>query len=174
MHSQPQAERVAGRSPSQAASRQYVGFQLDGQRYAFRIELIREIVNPPAITRIPEVPAYVEGVCNLRGAIIPVVNLRLLFGLPARAVDADTRTIVATVGARTIGCTVDAVSHVFRIPDDQIQPPPDTLTAGGSRHIEGLARVASDICIVLDAEHLLDPANLDRVHLAIQSIPDPS
>lgn len=170
----PQAERTAERSPTQAASRQYVGFQLDGQRYAFRIDRIREIVNPPSITRIPEVPAYVEGVCNLRGAIIPIVNLRLLFGLPARPVDADTRTIVATVGQRTIGCTVDAVSHVLRIPDDQIQPPPDTLTAGGARHIEGLARIGADICIILDAERLLDPDNLDHVHLAIQTVPPPS
>jgi len=148
----------------QAGAPQFVGFVLDEQRYAFRIERIQEIVNPSAVTRLPEVPAFVEGVRNLRGTIIPIVTLRLLFGLPARPTDGDTRTIVVNVGQRTLGCTVDAVLQVIRIPADQILPPPDTLTASGPRYVEGLAKVGDDLFILLDTAQLLDPANLEAVH----------
>ena len=82
-HPPPQVHAQAG-----STTRQFVCFELAGQRYIFRIERIQEIVIPSGITRIPEVPDYVEGVSNLRGTIIPIINLRMLFGLERRAVDA--------------------------------------------------------------------------------------
>ena len=158
---------------SAAGSSQVVGFELAGQKYAFRIERIQEIITPGRITVIPEVPAYVAGVSNLRGTIIPVVNLRLLFGLPARDVDADTRTIVVNVGPRIMGCTVDTVSQVMRIMADQIHPAPTTVAAGGPRYIEGFARVGDDLLILLDVDNLLDPTTLDDVHHVSRSQPSP-
>ena len=149
---------------SAAGSSQVVGFELAGQKYAFRIERIQEIITPGRITVIPEVPAYVAGVSNLRGTIIPVVDLRLLFGLPERSVDSDTRTIVVNVGSRIMGCTVDSVSQVMRINADQIHPAPTTVAAGGPRYIEGFARVNDDLLILLDVDNLLDPTTLDEVH----------
>lgn len=143
---------------------QFVGFELAGQKYAFRIERIQEIVIPAGVTRIPEVPRYMDGVSNLRGTIIPIINLRVLFGLEARDVDAETRTIVVNVGQRTMGCNVDAVSRVMRVAADQIQAAPDTIMASGRRYIDGFARVADDLFILLDVDQLLDPANLDEVH----------
>jgi hypothetical protein len=74
----------------QAASAQFVGFEIAGQKYLFRIERIQEIITSGSVTRVPDVPAYVVGVSNLRGTIIPVIDLRLLFGLPARESDANT------------------------------------------------------------------------------------
>src|SRR5215469_2287062 len=109
-------------------SSQFVGFQLAGQEYAFRIEQIQEIVILDKVTKTPQVPDYVEGVSNLRGSIIPIINLRRLFGLEPKPVDAETRTIVVNVGERTMGCTVDMVSQVMRIPDEDIQPAPETIT----------------------------------------------
>ena len=76
---------------------QYVGFRLADQEYAFRIEQIQEIVIPDRVTRMPQVPDYVEGVSNLRGTIIPIINLRRLFDLEAEARNDETRTIVANV-----------------------------------------------------------------------------
>lgn len=149
---------------SAAGSSQVVGFELAGQKYAFRIERIQEIITPGKLTVIPEVPAYIAGVSNLRGTIIPVVNLRLLFGLPDRAIDADTRTIVVNVGTRIMGCTVDTVSQVMRINADQIHPAPTTVAAGGPRYIEGFARVNDDLLILLDVDNLLDPTTLEEVH----------
>lgn len=158
--SKPQNPAAASAAPSS----QVVGFDLAGQKYAFRIERIQEIITPGRITVVPEVPAYVAGVSNLRGTIIPVVDLRLLFGLAGRPIDADTRTIVVNVGQRIMGCTVDSVSQVMRINADQIHAAPGTVAAGGPRYIEGFARVNDDLLILLDVDNLLDPALLEEVH----------
>lgn len=152
------------RPAAAAVAPQFVGFQLADQQYAFRIDRIREIVLPSSVARLPDVPSYVEGVSNLRGTIIPIINLRVLFGLPRRPLDAETRTVVVAVGPRIMGCLVDSVSRVMRIAGDQIQAAPDTVTAGGRSAIEGFARLGDALCILLDVDSLLDPAHLDEVH----------
>jgi len=158
---------------STAGAPQFVGFELAGQKYAFRIERIQEIVIPAGITRIPEVPRYMDGVSNLRGTIIPIINLRALFGLEFREVDAETRTVVVNVGSRTMGCNVDSVSRVMRVSADQIQASPDTIMASGRRYIDGFARVGDELFILLDVDQLLDPANLDEVHrISLQGVKD--
>ncbi len=144
-------------------SSQFVGFQIDDQEYAFRIEQIQEIVIPDQVTRTPQVPDYCEGVSNLRGSIIPLINLRKLFGLEARPADSETRTIVVNVGDKTMGCTVDTVSQVIRIPDDDIQPAPETVTIEGADYIFGFARLGGRLVILLDINELLNPEQLDRV-----------
>ncbi|QDS94592.1 Chemotaxis protein CheW [Roseimaritima multifibrata] len=141
---------------------QFVGFEIDGQQYAFRIEQIQEIVMPDQVTETPQVADYVEGVRNLRGEIIPIINLRKLLGLPSKQADSDTRTIVVNVGQRTMGCTVDAVSHVIRIPEQSIQPVPETMTVAGSHDIAGFAKVDANLVIILDIEELLSPERLKR------------
>jgi purine-binding chemotaxis protein CheW len=160
-------------SPSSMAekqnSSQFVGFEIEGQEYAFRIEQIQEIVILDRITKVPQVPAYCEGVSNLRGSIIPIINLRTLFGLEARPADSETRTIVVNVGDRTMGCTVDTVSQVIRIPAESIGPAPETITADGAHYISGFARLDERLVILLDIDQLLDPAHLDRVWQASSS-----
>lgn len=145
-----------------ANTSQFVEFVVDEQRYAFPIEQIREIVILQSITPTPQVAAYVDGVSNLRGSIIPIVNLRPLFGLPRRPTDADTRTIVVRVGHRTMGCTVDMVSQVLRVADDQIQPAPETVTADGANYIAGFAKVDENLVVLLDVNELLDVRRLPR------------
>lgn len=141
---------------------QFVGFRLGEQPYAFRIEQIREIVILDKVTRTPQVPVYCEGVSNLRGSIIPIINLRQLFGLEPKPADAETRTIVVNVGERTMGCTVDMVSQVVRIPEEDIQPAPETVTADGADYIAGFARLEGELVIILDINELLDPEQLDQ------------
>lgn len=153
-------------SATTAGAPQFVGFELAEQAYAFRIDRIREIILPASVARLPDVPAYVDGVSNLRGTIIPIINLRALFGLPRRPIDAETRTIVVSVGPRTMGCLVDSVSRVMRIATDQIQAAPDTVATAGHAYLEGFARVGGQLCILLDVDSLLDPAHLDEVHRA--------
>jgi purine-binding chemotaxis protein CheW len=157
-------ENAAKAQRSATGVPQFVGFELAGQKYAFRIERIQEIVIPSGLTRVPEVPRYLDGVSNLRGTIIPIINLRVLFGLDPRDIDADTRTVVVNVGPRTMGCNVDSVSRVMRVAADQIQPAPDAVMASGRRYIAGFARVGDELFILLDVDQLLDPANLDEVH----------
>lgn len=149
---------------------QFVGFQVAGQEYAFRIEQIQEIVILERVTKTPQVPEYVEGVSNLRGSIIPIINLRKLFGLEPKPVDGETRTIVVNVGQRTMGCTVDMVSQVMRIPEEEIQPAPETVTANGAGYVAGFARQNGRLMIVLDIDELLDPTKLDQVGQSMQEL----
>jgi purine-binding chemotaxis protein CheW len=147
-------------------SSQFVGFQIAGQEYAFRIEQIQEIVILDRVTKTPQVPDYVDGVSNLRGSIIPIINLRKLFGMEPKAADGETRTIVVNVGSRTMGCTVDMVSQVMRIPEEEIQAAPETVTAGGANYVAGFARHHGRLMILLEIDELLDPAKLDQVSQA--------
>ena len=141
---------------------QFVGFQIGSQQYAFRIEQIQEIVIPDQVTQTPQVASCVEGVCNLRGAIIPIINLRRLLGLPHRPKDAETRTIVVNVDGRTMGCTVDAVSQVIRVADDAIQAAPEALTGNGNHDVAGFAKLGDGLLVVLDINELLSAQRLQR------------
>jgi purine-binding chemotaxis protein CheW len=145
---------------------QFVGFQLADQRYAFRIEQIQEIVIPDQVTRIPQVMEYVEGVSNLRGTIIPIINLRKLFGIDPKPNDDESRTIVVNVGDRTMGCTVDSVSQVMRIPAESIQSAPDIVASEGTAYVQGFAKLDGQLIILLDIDELLEPEKLEAVHQA--------
>ena len=105
-----------------------------------------------------------EGVSNLRGTIIPIINLRLLFGLDHKSTDEETRTIVVNVGERTMGCTVDSVTQVMRIPTSDIQPAPELVAGEATPWIAGFAKVDTQLLIVLDINELLDPSKLDEIH----------
>ena len=149
------------------ASTQFVGFRLADQEYAFRIEQIQEIVIPDQVTRMPQVPDYVEGVCNLRGAIIPVINLRRLFGLEFEERDEETRMIVANVGTRIIGCTVDAVTQVMRIDPSQMQPAPALVKPDGAAYLIGFAKFDERLIVVLEIDELLSPEKLELVRQTV-------
>ena len=140
---------------------QLVGFRLDNEDYAIAITKIQEIILMKPITRIPQVPDFIEGLINLRGSVIPIVNLRTLFGLPPREIDDETRTIIVNVGDRTIGYIVDDVTQVMRIAGDQIQPAPVSITAVSKQHIAGLARLEDRLLIILEIERLLKPEEVE-------------
>jgi purine-binding chemotaxis protein CheW len=135
---------------------QLVGFRLDDENYAIAITKIQEIILMKPITRIPQVPEFIEGLINLRGSVIPVVNLRKRFGLAARDADDETRTIVVNIHDKTVGCIVDAVTQVMRINRDQIQPPPLSVLSVSHQYVAGLARLEDRLLIILDIERLFD------------------
>jgi len=135
---------------------QLVGFRLDNEDYAIAITKIQEIILMKPITRIPQVPDFIEGLINLRGSVIPIVNLRKRFGLVPRDVDDETRTIVVNIHDKTVGCIVDAVTQVMRINRDQIQPPPLSVLAVSHQYIAGIARLEDRLLIILDIERLFD------------------
>ena len=120
------------------------------------------------ITRLPQVPPAIEGLINLRGTVIPLVNLRKRFGLAPRPFDDETRTIVVTVHDKTIGCIVDEVTQVIRVVADQIQPVPLAMTAVAKRYIAGLARLDERLVIILDIDKLFGQ---DQIDLESASIP---
>jgi purine-binding chemotaxis protein CheW len=142
---------------------QFVGFRLESEEYAIAITKIQEIIAMKPITRIPQVPDFIEGLTNLRGSVIPIVNLRTLFGLPRRDFDDETRTIIVNVGDRTIGYIVDEVTQVMRVAGEQIQSAPASITALAKRYIAGLARLDDRLLIILDIEKLMRPDELETI-----------
>ena len=144
-----------------ADTSQYVEFGIAERRYAFPIALIREIVEPGGVTPLPHVQACVDGIRNLRGAIIPIIDLRTLMGLPRKSIDVDSRTIVLQVGDRRMGCVVDNVSQVVRIADGDVGPAPDTITASAP-YVIGFAKYHDRLLILLDVEELFHSRSLVR------------
>jgi purine-binding chemotaxis protein CheW len=147
----------AGDSPV----RQFVGFRLGDEDYAIAITKIQEIILMKPITRLPQVPDAIEGLINLRGNVIPIVNLRKRFGLPSREFDDETRTVVVNTRDKTVGVIVDEVTQVMRVTADQIQPVPLSTSTTSRRYISGVARLEERLLIILDSDRLFDPAELD-------------
>jgi len=152
------ADRGSGRAENTVI--QLVGFRLDNEDYAIAITKIQEIILIKPITRIPQVPDFIEGLINLRGSVIPIVNLRKRFGLLPRELDDETRIIVVNVHDKTVGCIVDAVTQVMRINRDQIQPPPLGVLAVNHQYLAGLAKLDDRLMIILDIEKLFEAEEL--------------
>ncbi len=143
---------------------QFVGFQLANQQYAFPIEGIQEIVILQQFTRVPQTPSYVEGVSNLRGSIIPIISLRTLFGIEPKSIDHETRVVVVNVGLRTMGCTVDSVAQVMRIPNENIQAASGIIASKDSAYVRGFSKVEGQLIMLLDIDELMDPEKIDLVN----------
>jgi purine-binding chemotaxis protein CheW len=135
-------------------SMQLVSFKLGGETFGIEITKIREIILVGEITRIPETPAYVKGLINLRSTVIPVIDLRARFSLAESELTADSRIMVLHVGRRTIGIMVDSVNEVLRVTRDQISPAPPTVTSAGNEYMTGLVRLKEDLLILLDVDRL--------------------
>jgi purine-binding chemotaxis protein CheW len=133
---------------------QFLTFSLAGEEYGVDILKIQEIKGYVPTTRIPNSPPEIVGVLNLRGTIVPVMDLRKKFGLEAVQYDSFTAIVVAAVRNRVIGMIVDQVSEVVTIPTKDIQPPP-IESVGVDHSLEGLARVGDKLIILLDVEAVL-------------------
>lgn len=139
---------------------QFLTFVLDEQEYGIDVLCVREIKGWDRVTALPETPAYVRGVINLRGSIVPVIDLRLRFSLPAVEYSATTVVIVLKTRSldrdRIIGIVVDSVSDVCEIAGHEVKESPDLGEMAASHLIEGLATVNDKLIILLDADQLLD------------------
>jgi purine-binding chemotaxis protein CheW len=136
---------------------QLVSFRLAQEEYGIEITKVQEIILLGEITRVPQTPDYIKGLINLRNMVIPIVDLRLRFGLPQEEPTGDTRIMVINVHGKTIGMIVDAVSEVLRVARDQIVPPPPTVAGLGREYLTGLVRLEHRLLILLDIDYLLTP-----------------
>ena len=134
---------------------QLVSFELGGELYGIEITKVREIILITEITQIPQTPPYVKGLINLRSTVIPVIDLRALFGLPEEELGDDSRIMVIQAAGRTIGIVVDAVSEVLRVKKEQIAPPPPTVAQLGREYLTGLVRLDRQLLILLDIDKIL-------------------
>lgn len=133
---------------------QFVTFTLGNEEYAVDIRKVHEINRMKEITKVPNSPSYVEGVINLRGKVIPVVNLRERFGLEGKGNDEHLRIMIMDVRGVTMGLIVDSVSEVLRIPSDIVEPPPPMSTGIGTEFINGIAKLEDRLIILLDMDML--------------------
>ena len=134
---------------------QYLTFTLGTEEYGVEILKVQEIKGYSAITPIPNTPSYVKGVMNLRGAIIPIADLRAKLAMSEAAYNQFTVIIVVRVGAKTVGVVVDAVSDVLNIPTKDIQPTPDFGAQVDARFISGLAKAGERLVVLLDIDKIL-------------------
>lgn len=134
---------------------QIVGFRLGNEEYGIDIMTVQEIILMGEITKIPEVADYISGLINLRGKVIPILELRKRFGLGSVEATEHTRIVVVNAGGTTFGITVDAVNEVLRIDPAQMEPPPQGLVGLEAAYIKGLVKMEEKIMILLNMESIL-------------------
>ena len=142
---------------------QVVSFRLGEEEYGVDIMTVQEIILLGCITQVPEVPDHVLGVINLRGNVIPILNLRRRFGMPDQEPEDETRIVVMNLNGRTVGVVVDGVSEVLRLSLDDISPPPQSLSGVGKEYINGLAHNGERLLILLNMARLLGGGELGDV-----------
>jgi purine-binding chemotaxis protein CheW len=157
-------------APVNAEPAQYLTFMLAGEVYAIGILAIKEIIEYRGLTEVPMMPPSVRGVINLRGAVVPVMDLLARFGRPASEVTKRTCIVIVEVEAaderHVIGVVVDAVNAVLEIPDEDIEPAPDFGARIRSDFIQGMGKVKGKFVILLDANHVL---SLDEIGTLVQA-----
>ena len=133
---------------------QIVMFALGQEQYGLEISAVYEIIRHQPITAVPQSPSFVEGVINLRGRIIPVVDLRDRFGLAPAAPSAASRIVVCEAASTRVGLVVDGVSEVLMVPEEAIDTTPDVAVGRNSEYVRGIAKLADNMMILLDLDHL--------------------
>ncbi len=138
----------------------YLTFRLGKEDYGIEIRYVTEIVGMQKITEVPDMPVFVKGVVNLRGQVIPVLDMRLRFNMESRDYDERTCIIVVNIGGSQVGLVVDTVNEVRNIDDDQISPPPKTAGADSAQYIQGMGKVGEEVIILLEGQRLLRDADV--------------
>jgi purine-binding chemotaxis protein CheW len=146
--------------PQAQASSQFLTFLLDEQEYGLELFKIQEIRGYAPVTPIPNVPAHVRGVMNLRGTVLPVVDLRIKFRLPPIEYNKFTVIVIAMVGAKMVGLLVDAVSDVLQVAQEAMRAAPDFGSAIDTRFIDGVFQTREHLAVALNLEKLLSDIDL--------------
>lgn len=137
------------------APRQCLTFVLAKEEYGVDILRVQEIKGFTNVTPLPNTPLHIRGVMNLRGTVVPVLDLRMRFGMPEHPYDQFTVIIVVTVGTRVVGLVVDAVSHVLEIAEGGVDPAPDLGVGVDTSYLRGVVRSADRLVMLLDIDHVV-------------------
>lgn len=133
----------------------YLTFHLAGEDYGIEIQYVIEIIGIQNITDVPDMPAFIRGVINLRGKVVPIMDVRARFGIEDRAYDDRTCIIVVNIETTEVGLVVDEVSEVADIPESNVEPAPRTSKNSEDSYIQGMGRINNDVKILLDVHKLL-------------------
>ncbi|MGE9986035.1 chemotaxis protein CheW [Desulfovibrio sp. SGI.169] len=143
---------------------QLVTFSIGEEEFGVNILKVQEIIRTMEIAKVPRAPEFVEGVINLRGKVIPIIDLRRRFGLAPKAHDKNTRIIVIEINNIIVGFVVDAVSEVLRIPASTVEPPPPVVAGVDSDYISGVGKLQDRLLIMLDLDKLLSSEDMDMLN----------
>jgi purine-binding chemotaxis protein CheW len=149
---------------------QVVGFRIGNETYGVRIGAVREIVRVPEITAVPSAPEMIEGVINLRGKIIPVMDLRKRFGQSDIQPDKKNRILVVELEKKLVGLIVNAASEVLKIAPSEIEPPGNVFAEGESNYVIGVGKLKGRLIILLDIAKLLHRPEYKRLEEAAELV----
>jgi purine-binding chemotaxis protein CheW len=136
-------------------SGRYLKYKVGDEHYGIEIKYVTEIINIPQISKVPGLPHYLKGIINLRGSIIPVMDVRLRFNIEEIEYNDHTCLIITNIDGMDIALIVDSVSEVLSIPDENIIPPPDTKKSG-NKFVRGIGKAGENILMLLDYQRLID------------------
>ncbi|MDD2421206.1 MAG: chemotaxis protein CheW [Heliobacteriaceae bacterium] len=154
-----------GRQEEDTQKGKFLTFLVGKEEYGIEIKYVTEIIGGiQAITEVPEVPEYVKGIINLRGKIIPVMDVNLRFRKDARDYDDRTCIIVIDIDDLSVGLIVDNVAEVVSIADEEIVPPPDARAGFQNRYIKGIGKAGNAVKLLLDCQRLLSNEHLESLH----------
>lgn len=140
---------------------QLVTFTISSEEFGLDILQVQEIIRTMEITKVPRAPDSVEGVINLRGKVIPIVDLRKRFGMEPRSHDSHTRIMVVEIHAMIVGFVVDSVSEVLRIQSNTVEPPPLIVSGVDSEYINGVGKLDGRLLLLIDLDRLLSGVETD-------------
>lgn len=156
---EPLRQETTAATSATTGETEYLSFGLGNSEYSVEIMSVREIRGWTRTTSLPHSPAYVRGVINLRGAVLPVIDLAIRLGLPATEPEDRNVIIVVDVDSRTMGLRVDAVSDILTLTQDQLHPPPDVATSTGARFVKALTILDERMVRVLDLTQVMPSSN---------------
>ena len=153
---------------------QVVGFRIGDETFGVRISAVREIVRVPEITAVPNAPDYIEGVINLRGKIIPVMDLRKRFGIKNVEPNKKNRILVVELESKVVGLIVNSASEVLKIPPSDIEMPNTMFQEGELSYVTGVGKLKGRLVILLDIGKLLQRGELRRLEQVAEPVTVPS
>ena len=162
------APRTAAAGAAATSLREFLAFKLGAEEYGIDILRVQEIRSYEEPTRIANAPAFIKGVVNLRGVIVPIVDMRLKFNLEQARYNSFTVVIVLNIGARVVGMVVDAVSDVITLTPEQLHPVPEFNSSIASDHLLAIGTVQDRMLILVDIEKLMTSAEMGLVETTLQ------
>jgi purine-binding chemotaxis protein CheW len=153
---QVSAREAAAPAPAPAGQLHLITFRLDGEEFGLPVETVREVIRVGDVTRVPQAPAHIRGVTNLRGRILPVVEIRTRLGLAPLVPRSTARIIVVEVRGRVLGLLVDSVAQVQKLPADRLVAAPDEVKSAHTTYLTGVVHLDDRLIILLDLALALD------------------
>ncbi|HVO40323.1 MAG TPA: chemotaxis protein CheW [Spirochaetia bacterium] len=160
-----------------AEVKQFISFTVGTEEYGLELLRVKEVIRMRQITWLPKVPSCVKGIINLRGDVIPIIDLRERFGLQAQELTTMTRVIVVEVEGKPVGMVVDSASQVVRVPADQFDPPPAAMGEGSRDLITAVGKLDGRLIIMIDVDRILSTEEISQIAGSLQAAekePEPS